>query len=89
MVRLLLKSHYRQSLAHLPPFRASHVRAVYIPVIPESEAFCAIATEMHEPRNKLPAASGYLLENLHFLLFFSYRLDKLIETDKRHHETRI
>ena len=44
---------------------------------------------MQETRNKMPAASVYLLENLHFLQFFSYRFDKLIETDKRHHETRI
>ena len=32
--------------------------------------FAPTATKMQETRNKLPAASVYLLENLHFLQFF-------------------
>ena len=32
--------------------------------------FAPSATKMQETRNKIPAASVYLLENLHFLQFF-------------------
>jgi len=32
--------------------------------------FAPSATKMQETRNKMPAASVYLLENLHFLQFF-------------------
>ncbi|MBQ4613477.1 MAG: hypothetical protein IJB31_00930 [Akkermansia sp.] len=32
--------------------------------------FAPSATEMQETRNNMPAASVYLLENLHFLPFF-------------------
>ena len=40
----------------------------------KSSAFCSVfapsATKMHETRNKMPAASDDLLENLHFQQFF-------------------
>ncbi len=40
----------------------------------KSSAFAPVftpsATKMQETRNKMPAASVYLLENLHFLQFF-------------------
>ena len=32
--------------------------------------FAPSATKMQETRNKMPSASVYLLENLHFLQFF-------------------
>ena len=32
--------------------------------------FAPSATKLQETRNKMPAASVYLLENLHFLQFF-------------------
>ena len=39
-------------------------------ILPLQLSFCASATKMQETRNKMPAASVYLLENLHFLQFF-------------------
>ena len=35
-----------------------------------SSVFTPSATKLQETRNKMPAASVYLLENLHFLQFF-------------------
>ena len=37
---------------------------------PCSSVFVPSETKMQETRNKMPAASVYLLENLHFLPFF-------------------
>ncbi|MBQ7023128.1 MAG: hypothetical protein IJN29_06070 [Akkermansia sp.] len=37
---------------------------------PSSPIFPPSATKMQETRNKMPSASFYLLENLHFLQFF-------------------
>jgi hypothetical protein len=37
---------------------------------PCSSFFAPSAPKMQETRNKMPAASVYLLENLHFLQFF-------------------
>ena len=51
--------------------------------------FVLPATKMQETRNKMPAGERLLIRKSALSAIFSYRLDKLIETDKRHHETRI